>query len=187
MYNGKIQQWQTDTNSSDLLLMKAGYDIMQYLLLNHQVPPEDVRQFVCDASRDVLVFGNIDWNDCPNKEFVELWEHKHRCLRDLYQTITNIYSCYVPNQYFSDMYREKFDQSVDVMVDSTAPAPLIDTPATSNVVVIERSKWGRLMVLLETYRVSGKHRILSSDTVVNTNGSLDCIREQLFHEVNHGY
>lgn len=184
MYDGKLQGWQLDAESSDSLTSKVCYDIAQ-AITNETDMATGLELFIKDLKRKVMVTGTIDWTECPDESFIIIWKHKQQCLFDLYQLVTNVYSCHIPNNYFSDMYREKFEQSLDFLTDQ-GPAPLVDSLQTKEActgVLEQRSKWGGLMKLLEDYRIEGKHRIIKATTIASASNALDVIRDELLQEL----
>lgn len=182
MYDGKLQSWQLDSNSSSSLTSKVCYDIAQ-AICNEPELAGGLKPFVSALKRKVMVSGKIDWEECPDDSFTIIWKHKQQCLLDLYQIVTNVYSCHIPNTYFADVYREKFDQSLDLLTDENAPAPLIDKVDECVGILEQRSKWGGLLKLLEDYRIEAKERILTASTIAKASSALEVVTDKLLEEI----
>lgn len=186
-YSGQIQGWQVDGEHSSPMSAKVCYDIAQ--AINNETEMADgLKKFISQLKRKVMITGTIDWDDCPDDSFRVIWKHKQGCLNDLYQMISNVYSCHIPNTYFSDVYREKFDQALDHLSDddTNVPAPLLGKDGKDDVgvrVLEQRSKWGGLLKLLEDYRVEGKTRIINASTVANATNALDVVIDELMQEL----
>ena len=186
MYEGKLQNWQLDNNSSSSLTSKVCYDVAQ-AINNEPELADGLKSFVQTLKCKVMVSGKIEWDECPDESFMVIWKHKQQCLLDLYQMITNVYSCHIPNTYFSDMYHEKYEQALDVSIDNSAPAPLLGKNKTLSVgdsVLVQRSKWGGLLKLLEDYRVEAKDRIIKAPTIAKATSALEIVMNKLLEEIS---
>lgn len=188
-YNGNIQDWQLDTASDLALWSKVSLDVAK-AIRNRLDMSSGLQEFIANMQRTVLIHGQINWNECPDDSFRVVWQKKQECLNQLYTTISNIYNCYIPNTFFSDMYREKFDQALDLISDpdATPPTPLLlgDGPkeALGGSVLSSRSSWMDLLHLLEVYRVEGKQRILQAPTVAKAEHALQIVLSDLIKEIS---
>ncbi len=189
-YDGRIQEWQLNATSESALDAKVSFDIREALLkLQPSMGPEWVK-FYDKLTLSVLTSGNINWTDCPDQDFKLVWKHKQARLHDLYNAIHNVYSCYVPNNYFADVYREKLEQALDILdeSDTTEDAvPLIrsaDTVKSAETVLVQRANWIRVITLLEDYRTVGKVGIIESSTVAGAEQALEVVLSKLVQEVS---
>lgn len=189
-YSGKIQDWQTERAFDAALMSKVSMDVAKAIRHRPDLST-GMREFVASMQASVLTKGHIDWSECPDDSFGVVWQKKQECLCELYSVITNIYHCYVPNTFFSDMYREKFDQALDLISDpkSNPPTPLLlgsdDSKEQNGAMVLSsRSSWMDLLHLLEVYRVEGKQRILQAPTVLKAEQALQVVLADLIKEVS---
>lgn len=189
-YDGKLQEWQLNHNSESALDAKVSYDIREALIAQQSQLGEDWVKFFEKLTVSVLTSGNINWNDCPDQDFKLIWKHKQARLHDLYNAIHNVYSCYVPNNYFADVYREKLEQALDVLDDSDCSddaVPLIkssNTIESANRVLVQRADWIRVLTLLEDYRTVGKSGIIEANTVAGAEQALEVVLSKLVQEVS---
>ena len=185
----KLQHIQYIEPTGSALDAKVSFDIGEFLIRNRIHDGDDWTEFYDGLMLSVLTSGAINWSDCPDDAFRLIWKHKQSMLHDLYNAIHNVYSCYVPNIYFADLYREKTEQALDVLDGSCVHSdsvPLLIPPNIqdqADLILSQRSNWIRILKLLEDYRSVGKLGIIKASTIANADTTLRTILSELVEEV----